>query len=111
MKQNALCFSVYCLNIINAELKCLPEYKTTQPYSWIKQQLIKLFGRQSEVTPLVNLLHTNQKDGKSLREFISELRIQGYHLLTVKDPNEREKLLVDAFLNGIKNKNLSIALT
>ena len=59
---------------------------------------------------MVKLLDTKQKDGQSLREFISELRIQGY-LLTDKDPNEREKLLVDAFLNGLMNKNLSIALT
>ena len=106
----ALLFGLLSENI-NAELKCLPEYKTTQPYSWIKQQLIKLFGRQSEVTPLVKLLDTKQKDGQSRREFISELRIQGYYLLTDKDSNEREKLLVDAFLNGIMNKNLSIALT
>ena len=44
-------------------------------------------------------------------KFISELMIQGYHLLTDKVPNEREKILVDAFLNRIMNKNLSIALT
>ena len=47
----ALLFGLLSENI-NAELKCLPEYKITQPYSWIKQQLIKLFGRQPEITPL-----------------------------------------------------------
>jgi len=81
-------------------------------YVWIENKLLELFKpKESEITPLVKLFTCKQKPDQPLREFLSEIRVQGYKLLKSLDPEEREKHLIDAFTKGLRNEELQHALT
>ena len=96
---------------VEKEIKCLPSYTADQSYTWVAKTLIDLFkSKQTELSPLMRLLEIRQKDKQSLREFISELRVEGYTLLKHYNPDEREGMLVNAFINGLRNNNLALAL-
>lgn len=79
--------------------------------NWIEQKLLNIFHpKESEITAMVKLYSIRQKPQQSLREFLSEIRIEGYKLLKNLDPEEREKHLVDAYKKGLRNKELKTAL-
>ena len=81
-------------------------------YAWIENKLLELFKpKESEITPLVKLFTCKQKPDQPLREFLSEIRVQGYKLLKALDPKQREKHLIDAFTKGLRNEELQHALT
>lgn len=93
------------------ELKCLPDYNTERDYDWVTSALTKLFKtKESDLSPVLKLLETKQNNGQSIRDFISELRVEGYSLLEGYSAEDRESMLVNAFINGLINQNLAVAL-
>lgn len=81
-------------------------------YEWIERKLMDLFHpKESELTPLVKLFACKQKPEQHIREFLSEIRIEGYKLLRSMDSNEREKHLIDAFIKGLRNEELKSAIS
>ena len=81
-------------------------------YPWIRKKLLELFSpKETEITPLVKLYACKQSGAQSVREFLSEIRIEGYKLLKEIDPEEREKHLIDAFTKGLQNKELKAVLS
>lgn len=80
-------------------------------YPWIENKLLELFNpKESEIAPLVKLFHCKQGTNQTVREFLSEIRIEGYKLLKNIDPEEREKHLIDAFTKGLLSEELRSAL-
>lgn len=93
-----------------AELRCQPDFNENDTYMSVCQMLKSIFHiKESAISPLLHLLKIKQKDGQSLREFMSELRVAAVDFM-VDNPAERERLLVSAFVNGLIDKNLTIAL-
>lgn len=94
------------------EICCQLEFHAHQnDYKWIEGKLKDLFHpKESEITPLVKLYGVKQKPQQTLREFLSEVRIEGYRLLKNLNPEEREKHLVDVFIKGLRNNELKTAL-
>ena len=94
------------------EICCQVEFDANQNnYEWIKRKLIELFHpKESEITPLVKLYAIKQKPHQSLREFLSEVRIEGYKLLKGMDGEERENRLVDVFSKGLRSDEIKAAL-
>ena len=80
-------------------------------YSWIENKLLTMFSpKETEITPLVKLYSCKQGNAQPLKEFVSEIRIEGYKLLKNMDPKEREKHLIDAFTKGLHSEELRSAL-
>lgn len=81
-------------------------------YAWIEKKLLELFSpKESEITPLVKLYSCKQGSAQPIREFLSEIRIEGYKLLKDIDPEEREQHLIDAFTKGLQSEELRSALS
>ena len=80
-------------------------------FTWIEKKLLELFNpKESKITPLVKLFACKQKPEQSIREFLAEIRVEGYKLLKDLHPINREEHLIDAFKKGLKNKQLQHAL-
>ena len=94
------------------ELCCQLDYTAHEDdFDWIEQKLLSLFHpKESEITPMIKLYSIRQKPQQTLREFLSEIRIEGYKLLKSLNPEEREKHLVDAYKKGLRSKELKTAL-
>ena len=94
------------------EICCQVEFDNNQnDYEWIKGKMIELFHpKESEITPLVKLYAIKQKPHQSLREFLSEVRIEGYKLLKGMNGTEREKRLVDVFSKGLRSDEIKATL-
>ena len=76
-------------------------------YSWIEKRLLEMFTpKESEITPLVKLYSCKQGNAQPIRDFLSEIRIEGYKLLKDIDPEEREKHLIDAFTKRFQSEEL-----
>lgn len=85
---------------VQAELLCQPDYEMELNY--ILSKLPKLFKeKQTKITPLIKMLNVKQKSNQSLRDYVSELRIEAYKLMKDMPVEEREKYLITVFLNGI----------
>lgn len=81
-------------------------------YQWIEKKLLELFHpKESELTPLVKLFACKQRPEQHVREFLSEIRVEGYRLLKDMNPLEREKHLINAFSKGLRNEGLQSALS
>ena len=95
------------------EISCQVDFEANETnYAWIKSKLVELFHpKESEITPLVKLYSIKQKPHQPLREFLSEIRIEGYKLLKGIDAKQREKRLVDAFSKGLRNDEVRAALS
>ena len=80
-------------------------------YMWIEKKLLELFNpKETKITPLVKLFACKQKPDQTIREFLAEVRVEGYKLLKNLDPIDREEHLIDAFKKGLRNKELQHAL-
>ena len=51
-----------------------------------------------------------QSINQTTREFLSEIRREGYRLLTDLDPEEREERMIEAFCDGLYNEDVRNAL-
>lgn len=80
-------------------------------YRWIKDKLTKLFeSKETKITPLIKLFACKQGPRQRTREFLAEIRRQGYLLMKDMDPEAREKYMIHAFINGLINKDVREAL-
>ena len=89
------------------------EFKENEnDYPWIEKKLLEIFSpKESAITPLVKLYACKQGSAQPIREFLSEIRIEGYKLLKDIDPEELEQYLIDAFTKGLQSEVLRSALS
>ena len=66
-------------DVVHAELCCQLDYSESKDYKWMCQKLKSLFvKKESDASPLMKLLEIKQKVGQSIREFLSEIRVETY---------------------------------
>ena len=97
---------------VKHELYAQTDYgQNKKDFAWMKKKLLELFKeKESNVGTLVEFLNLKQKSNQSLREFVSEIRIQAWKIMGDSDPQKREENSVLAFINGLRNRNCEIAL-
>ena len=76
-------------------------------YEWLSKKLVDLYQpKESELSPYIKLFSHKQRCNQSTREFLAEIRREGYKLLHMLDSKEREKHMIEAFCAGIANHDL-----
>ena len=80
-------------------------------YEWIAKRLIDLYHpKESEISPYIKLFSHKQKAHQTTRDFLSEIRREGYRLLKELPPEEREQHMIQAFCAGLCNEDVRKAL-
>lgn len=86
-------------------------HENRNDYIWIKNLLTTKFNKKiSQATPLINILSVRQDDSESTEDFIRRLRIKAFDNLSRLDSIRKESLMLKAFFNGLRNKNMSMAI-
>ena len=95
------------------ELKSHIDYDDNRTeYAWIKAKLMEICSdKKSKIGVLTQLLKIKQSSGEKVGEFLTKIIITGMKILhNVDDKNEREKLMLSAFVNGLSNPRYTLAL-
>ena len=94
------------------ELYSLPQFKANKcNYEWIKETLKDLFHvKVSDVNPLMELLNLKQQPKQRIRDFLSDVRIKAWKLMSDEGSDKREEYSIMAFANGLLNKKCQLAL-
>ena len=93
------------------ELCGLLEFQTTKTIINGYQKMIVLYHpKESELSPYVKLFSHKQKMNQTTRDFLAEIRREGYRLLKDLDPGEREERMIEAFCDGLYNEEVRKAL-
>ena len=80
-------------------------------YEWLQEKLQNTYSiKQSQTSPLLKLLKINQRNGESISEFLTSIRVNAYKFISHLNTEEREKLMLKSFYNGLANKNLAEAI-
>ena len=66
--------------------------------------------KRSPVSPLANLLSLKQSHDKSLKQYVTELRIAAYRTMKDTTEDKKEEYLVTAFLKGMMDKHHATAI-
>ena len=97
---------------IQMELCGLLEFKKNEDnYEWLSKKLMEMFlPKETELSPYVKLFSHKQEPNQTTREYLAQIRREGYRLLKDLQPEEREKRMIEAFCNGLLNKELKKAM-
>jgi len=96
---------------IYSELCCQCDFNESRDYEWICNKLKKMFHqKQSDASPLIKLLELKQKEEQSLKDFLSEIRIEAFKLTRNMNSDQREKLMTVAFIEGLLNQKVAVAV-
>ena len=113
---NASAKTTILLNSLSDEMQMelcgLLEFKKNENnYEWLSEKLIELFQpKETELSPYVKLFSYKQDPNQTTREYLAQIRREGYRLLKNLQPEEREKKMIEAFCNGLLNKELRKAM-
>lgn len=107
----------YLLNSLEEEIQFelyshLEYVEHASDYGWISKKLTDMLGeRRTDVTPLIHLLKINQRADQSLKEFVTEIRVAATRAMGVNcDTAKRESHMIAAFINGLYNKRVAVAV-
>ena len=94
------------------ELCGIMEFHDNQnDYEWLSKKLVEMYHpKESELSPYIKLFSHTQKYNQPTRDFLAEIRREGFKLLKMLDPREREKQMIEAFRAGIYNADIRKAL-
>lgn len=97
---------------VQTELFAQPEYEQHDgDYEWLKTTLTKMYQRSASTSPRVQLLGIKQKQSQSLADFSTELRVEAYkHWPESASPQAKETFLLAAFLNGVLDRDVALAV-
>lgn len=97
---------------IQKEIKMSKDFREKgQNFQFVKDLVLKLYrAKVAKLTSFLRLLELKQTSQQSVEEFARAIKIQAYDLIYDKSTDERETLMIESFMNGLKYKNLSIAL-
>ena len=77
-------------------------------FSYVCELITQLYHKKtSPVTPLLRLLQLTQKKDQTVEDFAREIRIRAFDCIYNCSTNEREELILECFVNGLKNDILS----
>jgi len=80
-------------------------------FSFVSHLMTRLYhSKTATITPFVRLLKLTQKTDQSVEEFAREIRIRAFDCIYNCSPDDREDLMLECFVNGLKNDIFKIAL-
>jgi hypothetical protein len=80
-------------------------------YDWIKATLITMYMRkESTMSPLIHLLELKQTTDQSVNDYATQLRVEIYRNCPNESSAKKEECLVKAFLHGLINRNVALAI-
>ena len=65
---------------------------------------------KTEISNLVTLLEEKQESNENVTKFLARLRIKAYKLMQFPDKEEKEECILNAFVNGLKDKKIAKAV-
>ena len=94
------------------ELFAHPEYKEENTnFEELCALITKVFDTKTAgFSKLVRLLDIKQEANESLSQFLARLRIEAYKMFGDGDKEQKERYIISAFINGIKNKSIAKAI-
>ena len=95
------------------QLRCQPGYEDHgDEYEWIKKTLLTIFKRKATAAShLIHLLSIKQRADQSLNDYMTQLRVELYRIWPQEvDAKNKENCLVTAFINGLLQKDVALAL-
>jgi predicted aspartyl protease len=94
---------------IQIELFSQPTY--CDEFLWLEKTLLQLYQKKvTAASPLIYLLGVKQKPDQTLKEFMTELRVEIFRHWPQMEDAKKEEFLITAFLNGIADRDVSIAI-
>lgn len=82
-----------------------------ESYEWIIRKLSELYKEKSSKMRIYNeLLNIKQKEGQSIKDFISEIRIKCSKFIPDMETQEREKIMVMTLIEGLSNRKQATIL-
>ena len=93
------------------EIFSMPDYGTFKnQFDRIIEKFMNLhMTKESKASPMMDLIQFNQGN-ITLREFITNLRVELYIARPALESTEREKTLILAFMYGLSNKRAAVAV-
>lgn len=77
----------------------------------ISNLLRKLFRKpQTEISNMVSLFAEKQDSGETITDFLLRLRVKAYKLMGFCDKKEKEVCVLNAFINGLKDRSIAKAV-
>ncbi|MEL7309469.1 MAG: hypothetical protein AAGK05_17510, partial [Pseudomonadota bacterium] len=67
--------------------------------------------KKSKITPLIKLFEVKQAQHQHIDEFIREIRMRAHDVIYDYPEDEREDLMVKCLIKGVRNENISSALS
>lgn len=97
---------------VQTELYAQSDFEQNESdYNWITETLLNLYRKKStSMSPLLHLLSIKQKTGQNLDQYGTELRVEAYRHWQGETNAQKEVFLVKAFVKGILNRNLAVAI-
>lgn len=81
-------------------------------FSFVNGLVSQLYHtKKAPISAFLQLLQLTQKKGQSVVEFAREIRIRAFDCIYDLTPDEREKYMLECFLNGLRSNVLKTALT
>ena len=65
---------------------------------------------QTGISNMVNLFAEKQEASENVTAFLSRFRIKAYKLMVFSDKKEKEECILNAFINGLKDRRIAIAI-
>ena len=94
---------------IELELRSCHDF--VEDYAYIVAVLREFYGADTTSVSLCSaLLNIKQKPGQSIRDFMSEIRVATMRLFPDRNADEREKILIMSFIEGLQNQKHAIIL-
>ena len=82
-----------------------------EEYEYLLKQLRLMHGEaKSQVSLCTSVLNIKQKSNQKIKDFVSEIRITVMKLFPDEDKLEREKIMLMAFIEGLRNSKHSTIL-
>jgi len=97
---------------VAVELKAQPGFNSHEDdFTWHCMTLQKLYlGKQTDASPIKRLFNVKQKHDQSLKDFVTEIRVEAYKSLTNVSEHRKEHLILKAFLQGMRDRETAVAL-
>lgn len=97
---------------IQKEIKMSKDFREKgQDFQFVKDLVLNLYkAKVARLSCFLRLLELKQTSQQSVEEFARSIKIHAYDLIYDKSTDDREALMIESFINGLKYKNLSVAL-
>jgi len=85
------------------ELKACFEFE--EKFEVVEKLLEELYGEYATpISRCVSLLNIKQKQGQTVKDFLSEIRVETMRLCPDSDRDEREKVMIMTFIEGLRSQ-------